>query len=98
MTQVIQDAHEHDIIELLTPDGPLDVVYVALQEFDIQLELVAGERCLSQVHRIVIDADDALGAAALQLERIKAAVAANIQHCLAAEVVRQRVLEELPEV
>jgi hypothetical protein len=54
------------------------------------------EARLAQVIRVDIDRHDALGAPPLHRDRIKAAVAADIEHRLAAEVCRQCMREAVP--
>ena len=98
MAQVVQHAHEDDEVELLAADEAIDVVDVALHELHVEPELLAGEARLAQIDRVVVDAQHARGAAALHFERIEAAVAADVEHGLAAEIVRHGVLEELPEI
>src|SRR5207245_1666028 len=96
--QVVENAQEEYIVELVVADDAVDVVDVALDQLHVQVQLLARETRLVQVDRVVVDAQYPRGAAPLELERVEAAVAADVQHCPAAEVVGYGVLEELPEI
>src|SRR5205814_1234338 len=98
VAEVVEHAHEQYVVELFSMYGLDDLIDVGLFEFDVEAELVSGEGGLAQVDRIVVDAEDSVGAAPFHLEGIEAAVAADIEDGLAAQVVGYGVFEELPEV
>ena len=68
MPKVVEDAHEHDVVELLAIDDMIDVIDVALNELDVKVQHFAGKTRLGQVDRVVVYAQHARRAAALHLE------------------------------
>ena len=59
-------------------------------------EHLGGEPGLRQVVLVEVDAEHAARAAPLHLDRIEAAIAADIEHALAGEIGRERVGEACP--
>ena len=57
-----------------------DVVDRELPELDVEAEHLGGEARLREVILVEIDAEHALGAAPLHLDRVEAAIAADIEH------------------
>src|SRR5216683_1614078 len=98
MPQVVEHAHEDDKVESLPTNQAVDVVHVALNEVDLQAELGTCEACLTQIGIVVVDPEHSARAAALHLERVEAAIAADVEDALAGQIIRKRVFEELPEV
>ncbi len=93
MAKVVEHTHEEDEVELLA--DAVDVVDVHLGELDLDADDARREARLLEVGLIGVDAEHARGAAALHLDRVEAAVAADVEHSLAAQVARERVLEAL---
>jgi spore maturation protein CgeB len=98
MAKVVEHTHKDDNVELLAANQAIDVVDVALHELDVQAELVAGKARLGQIARVVIDPQHAGCAAALHLERVEPAVAADVEDRLTGEIPGYGVFEELPEI
>ena len=67
-----------------------------LPQLDVDARDLGREPRLGQVALVAVDADDAVGAAALHLDRVKAGVAADVEHRLPAQVLRDGVREPLP--
>ena len=91
MAQVIEHAHEEHEVEPLAERA--DVVDRQLAELDVEPVDLGGEAGLREIVLVEIDAEHALGAAPLHLDRVEAAVAADIEHGLAGQVRRDRVGE-----
>ena len=63
-----------------------DVVDRKLLELDVEPLDLGGEARLGEIIGVEVDADHPRGAAALHLQRIEAAVAADVEHGLASEI------------
>ena len=94
VAQVVEHAHEEHEVEALAQRA--DVVDGQLAELDVEPGDLGGEAGLGQVVVVEVDAEHALGAAPLHLDRVEAAVAADVEHGLAGEVRRDRVGERSP--
>src|SRR5258706_7309373 len=73
-----------------------DVVDRQMAEFDIQRRHLGGEARLREVGVVAIDAEHAPGAAPLEFHRIEAGIAADIEHALVGEILRNGVREAAP--
>ena len=60
-----------------------------LPELDVVRPDLGGEACLGQIVLVEVDAEHARRAAPLHLDRVEAAVAADVEHGLAGEVLGQ---------
>jgi hypothetical protein len=88
MAQVVEHAHEDHEIELLTQRA--DIVDRQVAELDIiDTECRGGKTRLRQIAVVAIDAEHAVRATPLHLDRIEAGVAADVEHALAGEIGRQ---------
>src|SRR4051812_19000664 len=96
MPQMVEHAEEQHQIKLLIAKLP-QVVHVELPQLDVQPELLARELRLRQVDRVMVHAEHADRAAPLHLERVEAAVAADVEHRLSGEVRWHGPLELPPE-
>jgi hypothetical protein len=94
MAQMIEHAHEEHDVEALAQGT--DVVDRELAELDVLARHFGREARLREVALVEIDAEHARGAALLHLDRVEAAVAADVEHGLAREVLRDRVREAAP--
>ncbi len=94
MPQVVQDAHEEHQIESLLERG--QVVDGHLAQIDVEPGNLRGQPGLREVPRVAVDAEHAVGAAPLHLERVEACVAAYVQHRAAAQVCRDGMGEPPP--
>src|SRR5947209_8415146 len=94
MAQVVQHAKKKNDIELLTE--LLHVVNGEFAKFDFAAERLGGESRLGQISVVEINRDYAVGAAPFHLDAVEAAIAADIQHRLTAQVRRNRMLKPLP--
>jgi len=94
ISQVVKQAHEKHIIKLSR--DALNVVHGALLELDIQLERLRRKACLVQVTLAYVNTKHAISAPAFRLDRIEAAVAANIQNRSSPQVLRQRMRDVSP--
>ena len=70
-----------------------DVVDGQMAELDVEPGHLGGEAGLRKVVVVEIDAEHARGAAPLHLDRVEAAIAADVEHALAAEIGRNGVGE-----
>src|SRR5215210_5723297 len=91
MTQVIEDAHEENQVELLAELR--HVVNRELSKLDVRAKHFGGEARLCKIVFVEIDTDDAIGAAAFHLERVVARVATDIEHGAAGEIAGDCVLK-----
>ena len=89
MPQMIENAQKQHDIEPLAEQS--DVVRRHLGEFDFYADRLGGEASLPQIIGIEIDREDASGVAQLHLDRIEAAITADIEDRLAAEVSGDRI-------
>src|SRR5438874_4496957 len=94
MAQVVQHAKKKNDIKLLTK--LLHVVNGEFAKFDFAAERLRGKFCLGQISVVEIDRDDPVRAASFHLDAVEAAIAADIQHRLTAQVRRNRMLKSLP--
>ena len=94
MAQMIENAQKQDDVEPLADAA--HVVNRELTELDLDPGDLGGEGGLGQIVGIGIDGHDPLGAAALHLDGVEAAVAADVEHGLAGEIGRDGVREALP--
>jgi hypothetical protein len=84
VAEVVEHAHEDDEVEALPEAG--DVVDVEAAELDVEAGGLGGEAGLGEVALVAVHPEDAGGAAALHLEGVEAAVAADVEDGLAGEV------------
>src|SRR5437764_100551 len=84
MPQMVEHTHEQHEIEFLA--AVLDVIDRKLPELDVDLVDLGGKPRLRHVIRIGIDAEHALGPAPLHLDRVKAAVTADVEHAVPPQV------------
>ena len=84
VAQVIKHAHEEHDVEALAQRA--DVVDRELAELDVEPADLGGKARLRQVVVVEVDAEHPLGPAPLHLDRVEAAVAADIEHGLAGEI------------
>src|SRR5437016_2313878 len=84
MSQVVQHAHEKHDVKPLSQGG--NVVDGQLAKLDVDAGDFRGEPRLGEVPAVGVDADHAVGVAALHLDRVEAGVAADIENGLAAKV------------
>src|SRR4051812_44954724 len=94
MAQMVEHAHEDDEIELLAQLP--DVICRHLAEFNFKPVDLGGKAGLRQVLLVAIETKHTLGAAPLHLHRVKACIAADIEHGLAIEAIRNDFGEASP--
>jgi hypothetical protein len=94
MAQVVKDTHEQDEIETLAQSS--HVVDRKLAELDLGAGDLGRELGLGQIVGIGVDRDHALGAAPLHRDGVETAIAADVEHRAAGEILGQRVREPLP--
>ncbi len=70
-----------------------DVIDRELAELDLEPADAGGEAGLRQVVVVEIDAEHPLGPAPFHLDRVEAAVAADVEHRLAGQIGRDRLCE-----
>ena len=78
---MVEHAHEQHDVEPLAQRA--DVVDRQLPELDLGSADLGGEPRLRQIVVVEVDAEHALGAAPLHLDRVEAGVAADVEHGLA---------------
>ncbi len=94
MAQVIQHADEQHDIELLSQHA--DVIDRQSAELDVQPVDIGGEPSLCQIVFVEIDSQHTIGAAPLHLQRKESAIAADVQHRPAAQIMRNGVCIAAP--
>src|SRR4051812_25624868 len=88
MAQMVEHAHEDHEVKPLAQRAY--IVHVELREFDVvKAQRFTRQSCLSEITLVTVNAEDAIRAAALHFDRIKAGVAADIENALAVEIIRQ---------
>ena len=75
--QVVEHAHEQHDVEALVE--PTDLEHRQLAQLDVDAADLGGEAGLREVALVAVDAEHALGATALHLDGIEAAVAADVE-------------------
>ena len=84
MAQMIENAQEQDEVEPLAEAAHVE--NRELTELDLDPGDLGGEGGLGQIVGIGIDGHDPLGAAALHLDGVEAAIAADVEHGPAGEI------------
>ena len=94
MAQMVEHAEKQHDIESLFQSG--EIVDGELQEFDLDADDLCGKAGLPEIGPIDIDTEHARRTAPLHLDRVEAAVAADIEHGSAAQIGRQRMPKAAP--
>jgi hypothetical protein len=94
MAQMVEHAHEDHEVELLADRG--HIIDRQVGELDaLEPEHLARQPRLGKVALVAVDAEHARRAAPLHLDRIETRVAADVEHALAAQIVRNDMGESL---
>ena len=91
---MVENAQEQHEVEALGQRG--HVVDRELREFDVNAHHLRGEAGLAQIGVISVDAQHPRRTPPLHLDRVEAAVAADIEHSAPAQIGRQRMREAAP--
>jgi hypothetical protein len=94
MPQVVENAHEKHHVEALAERS--QVVDGELAELDVMARGLSREAGLGEIRIVEIDAQNPARPALLHLDRVEAAVAADVEHGFARQVLRDRARELLP--
>src|SRR5437868_1327860 len=94
MAQMVQHSKKQNDIELLAE--LLHVVNGEFAKFDFAAERFRGKFCLGQISVVEIDRHHAVGAASFHFDAVEPAIATDVQHCLTAQIRRNRILKSLP--